>query len=117
MEKHQGSCHCGGIAYAFDGDAITQGMVCNCSLCARKGAILHFIPASAFTLKTSRAALSTYRFNKQVIAHHFCKTCGVSAFGEGVDPAGNAMVAINLRCVDDVDPNALKLIFYNGRDA
>src|SRR5690606_27527263 len=99
MAGDTGGCHCGKGAFALESDATTQGMACNCSLCAKRGAILHFVPAAAFALKTPRAALSTYRFNKRVIAHHFCATCGVAAFGEGVGPGGNAMAAINLRCV------------------
>ena len=117
MSRYQGSCHCGKVAYEFESAPLTEGMECNCSMCARKGAILHFVPAMAFELKTPRDALSTYTFNRNVIEHHFCATCGVSAFGEGTDPAGNRIAAINLRCVDGVDPHALKIAFYNGRDA
>ncbi len=117
MTTHSGGCHCGKVAFTFEGGPLTEGLECNCSMCGKKGAILHFVPASSFTLKTPREALLTYTFNKHVIQHHFCATCGVSAFGEGVDPKGNAMAAINLRCVEGVDPRNLKIIFYNGRDA
>jgi len=114
MATHSGSCHCGKIAFDFESAPITEGMVCNCSLCGRKGAIMHFLPESAFTLKTPRQDLATYRFNKHVINHHFCTICGTAPFSDGVDPKGNKMVAINLRCVDDVDPRALKINFHNG---
>jgi hypothetical protein len=117
MSTHTGSCHCGKVAFEFESGPLTDGLECNCSICGRKGTILHFVPASSFTLKTPREALTTYTFNKHAIAHHFCATCGVSAFGEGVDPKGNAMAAINLRCVEGVDPRALQITFYNGRDA
>jgi len=117
MTTHTGGCHCGRIAYEFEGGPITEGMECNCSMCGKKGSILHFIPAASFILKTAREGLSTYKFNKHVIAHHFCGTCGIAPFSEGTDPKGNAMVAINLRCVEGVDPRALKLNFHNGRDA
>ena len=117
MSTYQGGCHCGNVAFDFESDPIAQGLECNCSLCGKKGAILHFVPATHFTLKTSRDALSTYTFNRNIIQHHFCATCGVSSFGEGSDPAGNRMAAINLRFVEGVDSRALKIIFYNGRDA
>ena len=114
MAIYSGSCHCGKIDFTFESGPITEGLECNCSLCRRKGAIMHFIPASAFTLKTSRDALSTYKFNKHVIDHHFCATCGTAPFSEGSDTKGNRMVAINLRCVDGIDPRALKINFHDG---
>lgn len=117
MATHSGGCHCGKIAYDFESDPITEGMVCNCSMCGRKGSILHFIPATAFTLKTPREDVATYKFNKHVINHNFCSACGIAPYSEGTDPKGNKMVAINLRCVEGVEPRALKINFFNGRDA
>lgn len=114
MASHTGSCHCGKIAFAFESDPITEGLECNCSMCGRKGALMHFVPASAFTLKTPRENLGTYRFNKHIIAHHFCTTCGVSPFAEGENPPGNKMVALNLRCVDGIDTRALTIHFHDG---
>jgi hypothetical protein len=114
MATHEGSCHCGKTAYAFEGGPITEAMECNCSMCARKGTLMHFVSASAFTLKTPRENLATYKFNKHLIDHHFCPDCGIAAFSEGADAKGNKMVAINLRCVEGVDPRQLKLNFHNG---
>ena len=114
MATHSGSCHCGQVAYDFEGAPITEGMECNCSICRRKGYLLHFVPASEFSLKTLRENLSTYKFNKQHISHHFCANCGVAPFGEGAGPDGTQMVAVNLRCVDGIDPRALKINFHNG---
>ena len=111
---HKGGCHCGKIAYEFTGEIGTV-LDCNCTLCQKRGGLLHFIPESAFTLKTPRENLGSYKFNKHVIDHHFCPDCGVSPFSEGTDPKGNKMVAINMRCVEDVDPRALDIKFFNGR--
>jgi hypothetical protein len=112
--SHKGSCHCGKVAYEFESGPITEGLECNCSLCGRKGAVMHFIPRSSFALKTPRDAIKTYRFNKHVIDHHFCPDCGVAPFSEGIDPKGSKMVAINLRCVEGVDPRTLAIRFHNG---
>ena len=114
MTTHKGGCHCGKIAYSFEGE-IGEVLDCNCSLCAKRGGLLHFIPESAFTLATPRADLGTYQFNKHHIDHHFCPACGVSPFSEGSDPKGNKMIAINVRCVEGVDPRALKIKFFDGR--
>lgn len=111
---HKGGCHCGKIVYEFEGEIGTV-LDCNCSLCQKRGGLLHFIPESAFTLKTPRGNLGSYKFNQHVIDHHFCPDCGVSPFSEGTDPKGNKMVCINMRCVEDVDPRALDAKFFNGR--
>ncbi len=114
MTTHKGGCHCGKIAYEFDGE-IGEVLECNCSLCARRGGLLHFVPDTAFRLTTPREALSTYQFHKHVLSHHFCATCGIAPFSQGTSPKG-PMVAINVRCVEGVDPKSLKIKFYNGRD-
>ena len=115
MGKHKGGCHCGNIAYEFEGE-IGDALECNCSLCAKRGSLLAFYPATAFTLSTPRAKLATYHFNKGVIDHHFCPDCGVAPFAE-TENKGVKMVAVNLRCVEGVDTQALKVNHYNGRDS
>jgi hypothetical protein len=111
---HKGGCHCGRISFAFEGD-ITEAMECNCSICAKRGALWHFMPAAGFTLKSPRESLSTYRFNKHVLDHHFCAHCGVAPFSEGSHPQAGRMAAVNLRCVEGIDPHALTIKFHDGR--
>jgi len=112
-----GSCHCGKIAYELEGDVPTSAISCNCSMCQRKGSLLHFAPAGSFILKGSRDDLSTYRFNSESIQHHFCSTCGCSPFAEGEHPESGKMVAINLRCADGVDLDALQINQVDGASA
>ena len=112
--KHKGSCHCGRIAFEADGD-ITGGLACNCSLCQRKGSLLWFIPPSQFRLLTPAADMSTYTFNKHVIQHHFCPNCGMHPYADGKDRKGNPMVAVNLRCIEDIDLSAVAVQHYDGR--
>src|SRR5690606_31285323 len=68
MATYQGGCHCGRIAFEVEGE-ITAVYDCNCSMCRRRGGLLAPFPRSALTLKTPEAQLSTYRFNRQKIAH------------------------------------------------
>ena len=60
-------------------------------------------------------ALSTYTFNKHAIKHRFCANCGIHPFGEGTDPNGRAMAAINIRCVEGIDLAAVPVTHYDGR--
>ena len=112
---HQGSCHCGNIAFEVEGD-FTEGMDCNCSLCRRRGGLLAFVQSDAFTLTTPEENLSTYNFNKRVLHHHFCATCGIAPFSEGNGPNGKPMKAINLRCLPDLDLGNLKVTKWDGKN-
>lgn len=114
MARYTGGCHCGGIAYEVEGQ-IDQVIDCNCSMCAKRGGLLWFAPRTAFTLKTPESGYATYRFNTHRLAHHFCPTCGISPFTEGAMPDGTPMVAINARCLDEVDVASLKVVPYDGR--
>jgi hypothetical protein len=111
---YRGSCHCGDVKFDAQGD-LQRVMACNCSICRRKGALMWFVPLAHMTLLTPEENLATYTFNKHVIRHRFCKRCGIHAFGEGVHPDGTAMAAINVRCLDDVDIDALPVTHFDGR--
>ena len=111
--NHTGSCHCGRIAFEVEGD-LTGAMSCNCSICRRKGALMWFVPREALTLRTPESALATYTFNRHAIRHHFCPTCGIHPFGEGTKPDGSRMAAINIRCLDGVDIEALPVTRFDG---
>ena len=109
----RGSCHCQAVSYVLAAVPST-GIACNCSICRRKGHLLAFFPPAKFTLETPRDALATYSFNKQVIQHHFCRTCGCAPFAEGRTPDGREMIAINLRCVEDFDLASVEITEFDG---
>lgn len=113
--KYSGSCQCGAVAFTVEAD-IAGALSCNCSRCGRLGWLLAFVPAGAFTLTSGADNLTEYRFNKKQIAHLFCKTCGIESFGRGVGPDGSETVALNLRCLEGLDAEALPVQKYNGKD-
>ena len=106
--SHKGSCHCGRIAFEVDGDP-TQVIECNCSHCSRKGYLLWFVPRDQLRLDTPESDMAAYTFNKHAIQHHFCPTCGCAPFGFGKDHEGNAMAAVNVRCLPDLDRSTLEI--------
>jgi hypothetical protein len=112
--KYTGSCHCGRIAFDVDVEP-GPALECNCSYCSRKGSLLWFVPRARFSLATAEANLATYTFNKHVLQHHFCATCGIAPFSYGRDPKGNDVAAVNVRCLEGVDPASLQRIPYDGR--
>ena len=111
---HHGSCHCGRIAFDVEGE-IDRVIECNCSHCSRKGYLLWFVPRDRLRVTTPEANLGTYEFNKRVIEHHFCTTCGCAPFGFGVDRSGAATAAVNVRCLPDVDLAKLKVVPFDGK--
>jgi hypothetical protein len=112
--KHKGSCHCGKVAYEVEGE-LKSVLSCNCSLCAKKGSLLWFVPRNQFKLLTPESGAATYTFNNGIIKHRFCPACGIHPFAYGVDPKGNEMAAINVRCLEDVDPAKLPVKEFDGR--
>ncbi|MBV1688041.1 GFA family protein [Novosphingobium sp. G106] len=110
---YSGSCHCGAVTFTVEGDPPAGAMSCNCSHCRRKGFLLSFVPAEQFRLDSGEDSLVTYTFNKHAIAHRFCKTCGAQPFAEG-ENGGVKMRGINLRCVPDIDLDALTIQQVDG---
>ena len=99
---YEGSCHCGNMAFQVEG-TLAGATSCNCSICQRKGTLMWFVPREQLKLLTPDEDAGTYTFNKHVIKHRFCPKCGIHPYGEGVDPKGNAMAAINIRCLEGID--------------
>jgi hypothetical protein len=111
---YQGSCHCGKVAFEVEGDL--KGVIaCNCSICSRKGSLLWFVPRDSFRLLTSEDDTRSYKFNKHVIDHRFCPTCGIHPYGQGVDKGGNKMAAINIRCLEGIDLDSVPVKNFDGR--
>lgn len=111
---YRGSCHCGRVVYEVEGE-LQEAMECNCSHCSRKGYLLWFVPAAQFRLLQGEDSLATYTFNKHLIRHRFCSNCGCAPFGEGRGREGEPMIAINVRCLEDVEPASLQLRQVDGR--
>jgi len=111
---YKGSCHCGRIAFQVEG-TLNSATSCNCSICQRKGTLMWFVPREQLKLMTPDENASTYTFNKHVIKHRFCPNCGMHPYGEGVDRKGNAMAAINIRCLEGIELGNVPVTQFDGR--
>ena len=114
--KYFGSCHCGNIKFEVEGE-LTSAMACNCSICFRKGSLLWFVPRLQFHLLSDAKNIASYLFNKHIIEHQFCKTCGMHPFAYGVDMQGNTMAAINIRCLEGIDLASVPVQNFDGRSS
>jgi hypothetical protein len=115
LQSYTGGCQCGKVRYQVQADLSGPIISCNCSMCGRSGTLLTFVPATQFTLLSGEDALGDYQFNKHVIHHLFCKTCGIKSFARGKDKTGGDTVAINARCLDGVDLQKLNIVQFDGR--
>ena len=113
-KNYSGGCHCGQVRYDVTAD-LTAVIACNCSICTTRGALWTFVPPENFALRAGSDDLVDYQFNKKVIHHLFCGKCGVGSFSRGTAPDGKEMIAINVRCLDGVDLDALRPVPFDGR--
>jgi hypothetical protein len=113
VRSYEGSCHCGRVQFRVTGD-LGNTVVCNCSMCTKKG-FLHLIVApEAFALLQGRAALTTYRFNTGVAQHTFCRHCGIHPFY--VPRSHPDKIDVNVRCLAGVDPALMSPRPFDGQN-
>ncbi len=113
-KTYTGGCHCGQVRFEVTAD-LDQVVTCNCSICTKRGALWTFVPQDSFGLRAGEDMLADYQFGKKSIHHLFCPYCGVGAFSRGKKPGGGDVVAINVRCLDDVDVAVLKPMPFDGK--
>jgi hypothetical protein len=114
---HAGGCHCGAVRFEVDLDLNAPMLECNCSICSKTGTRLAFVGADKFKLKSGEEHLKDYLFNKKQIHHLFCTTCGIRSFARGATPDGGQMFAVNVRCLDDVDLDAMQVKHHDGKNS
>lgn len=114
ITTYTGGCHCGAVHYQV-ALKLEGAITCNCSICQKTGTMLVFAPAARFELQRGDDALVDYQFGKKHIHHLFCGRCGVRSFARGAGPDGTPMVAVNVRCLDDVDLSAVTVRHHDGR--
>src|ERR1051326_8030409 len=108
LKTFTGGCHCGAVKYEVTTD-LGYVIDCNCSMCSKKGHVLAFVTPDRFKLLSGEGAMTDYQFNKHVIHHLFCKTCGIASYATGRKPDGAQMYSVNVRCLDGADLSKLEI--------
>src|SRR5262249_13165395 len=97
---YQGSCHCGSVRFEIDAD-LDHVRVCDCSICRRRGALIHRVEPEFFRLLTPLEDLALYTFHAHTARDYFCRTCGILPSRR---PRTSPDVwGVNVRCLEDVD--------------
>ncbi|MCC3404625.1 MAG: GFA family protein [Microcoleus sp. PH2017_10_PVI_O_A] len=108
IETYKGSCHCGKVRFEANLDLSTGSMKCNCSICTKTRFWETHIKPEDFRLLAGENDLSDYQFGSNSVHHLFCKHCGVRPFVSGhIEEIGGDFYAVNLACLDEVDPSKL----------
>src|SRR5262245_30379722 len=113
-KTYAGGCHCGNVRYEVDLE-LRDVVQCNCSICSKTGSLLRFASHDRFRLLAGHDHLSDYQFKTRKIHHLFCPVCGIRSFARGKGPDGREMIAINVRCLEGVDPGSLSVRPFDGR--
>lgn len=114
MQSYSGSCHCGAIRFSFEAEPFTRGIRCNCSFCAKRGTMVHLVPAAAFKVEVKGDALNSYQFGTRTAKHYFCRNCGVHPYSE--TEKWPEQYIVNLGCVEGVDTFALETTVFDGKN-
>ncbi len=101
MKKtYSGSCHCGDVIFEVDMD-LDHVRNCDCSLCRKRGALIHRVDDGDLRIGTPLAAMSLYQWHTMVAKDYFCPRCGILPFRR--PRTAPEMWAVNVRCLDGVD--------------
>lgn len=101
MNSFSGSCHCGKVNFQIKTEEIYNELYrCNCSLCIKKSIIMKFVDKHDFSLLEGEEFMSSYKWNKNIAEHFFCKICGVYTHHKRrSDPN---QISVNIACLDNI---------------
>lgn len=127
------TCHCGAVRIELPSHP-TEAAECNCSYCARTGAVWAYYAPGELKF-TARDGERMYSTNPGIHQHYFCGTCGMQTWGESPDWSsmynddgtpkegdGTAIptarkLGLNLRLVDDLDWSRISVAKLDGRNS
>ena len=117
------SCHCGKTRFEIAGNVPAQLTRCTCSFCAKRGALYAYYMPEQFKVAVSPQDDGVYRWNSKLVAHHFCKNCGVPTFSDSpaFEPDGSwdqktRRIAVNARLFDDFDAASAPVAVIDGKN-
>jgi hypothetical protein len=112
-EWKKGGCHCGAVRFEAKA-GWDSALLCNCSICEKKGFLHVIVPKDRFRLKSGDDALQSYRFATRAANHLFCRHCGIASFY--VPRSHPDGYSVNLRCVEGVELSKVRLEPFDGKN-
>ena len=113
--QFQGSCHFGAVRFSYQGEKISKGIRCNCSICVRKGAMMSSaIAPDCIKIQAEEGVLGLYEFGTKTAKHYFCKKCGIYTFHQTLRQPG--FYKANIGCLEGVDSSVIEVINFDGKN-
>ncbi|MFC7287402.1 GFA family protein [Herminiimonas glaciei] len=84
---------------------------CDCSVCRRRGGLMHRVPFAALRLFTPMEDLTIYEWRSKTARDYFCPRCGVLSFRKPSKLSAREVAlgmqtfegwAVNVRCLEGV---------------
>lgn len=110
-QTYRGACHCGEVRFEVDAE-LDQVRVCDCSICRKRGALIHRVEESDLRIETPLENLSLYQWHTGVARDYFCPKCGILPFRR--PRTAPEKWAVNVRCLDGVDLAAIPVEPVSG---
>ncbi|AOJ64879.1 aldehyde-activating protein [Burkholderia ubonensis] len=109
-----GQCHCGAVRFRIRQLPSRQAIECNCSICFASGFLHVPVARDDFELLDGAGQLTSYRFNKGIAQHTFCRVCGVKPFYRPRSHPDD--YSVNLRCLDLGGIESFAIVPFDGRN-
>ena len=111
MQTYSGSCHCGAVSFQVSG-VPEEFTTCDCSICAKKNALMWKVPEDRLTILAGESKLTRYQWNTRIAEHFFCSICGIYTFHRKrlmPDQFG-----VNVFCLEDFQIDGIPVISTEG---
>jgi len=101
------TCQCGAVELSVHlSDGLATARRCNCSYCARRGAIAVSAPVEKVHVVRGRETLTLYQWGTGTAKHYFCSICGIYTHHQR--RSNPKECGINAACLEGVDVSKLE---------
>ena len=112
MDQYLASCHCGRVRFWLEAD-IDELVVCDCSLCAKRNAVMVTVQRDKLKVISGEDALSLYQWNTGKARHYFCSACGIYTFHQR--RTNENVFSVNVFCIQGMDTAKIPVRHVDGK--
>ena len=107
-----GGCLCGAVRYRASARPV-RAVMCHCSMCRRRGAIVASVPMDGLKILEGADQLRVYQFNTRTAKHFFCSICGIYTHHQR--RSNTDQYSFNVGCLEGLDPfEVAEVTVYDG---
>ncbi len=112
----KGQCHCGNIKLQLP-QLTENATTCNCSICARYGAIWGYFTRTEVKVAVGESGFSAYSHGDKMINFNHCKKCGCLTHYTSTDPSADSRLAVNYRMFPSTVIQQINIRHFDGADS